>query len=870
MTLSETAKRAVQIAQAVAKENQHAQFGPPHLMLGLLHNDVTLASWLMALGKDVHYLRDWAEIRLEDISRSGRVPENPAGDGAVQAIVQMAELIALQLSAMAVEPIHLLAALLKPKVAFTEDQLKSLPMTQKELLDAAVNEEAVMAAVMPNGQDAPGPAGGESSAGGEGQKASLYKFCSDKTAQAREGKLDPIIGRDRELRLMLEILGRRTKPNVMLVGEPGVGKTALIEGFAQALIAGKVPDSLQGASLFELDLGALVAGAAYKGEVEDRIKGIIREIKAYDKAILFIDEVHVLLNPNGSVGTGVSQLLKPELARGELTVIGATTNEEFRQYIEKDEAFSRRFERLIIPEPDVTTAIRMMANLLPLFEKHHDLKTEPGVADEAVRLASRYVKDRRLPDAAVDLLDRTMAAIRTTGDTAPAELDALQAELDALPDQTAGREPAEQLAEYQWLLRQFQDRISPILRQQLEDETPPEAIDEATGLHAYLADRLSKLRPLAETKKDEVTRQDVAAMVSAKTGIPLGKLQSSERDKLNKMEDVLRKRVVGQDHAITSLAASILESRAGLTGGKQPTGAFFLLGPTGTGKTELAKALADFLFNNESFLIRFDMSEFKEEHSAALLYGAPPGYVGYEQGGLLVNKIREKPYSVVLFDEIEKAHPSVFDIFLQILDEGKLHDRLGKEGDFSNAVVLFTSNIGSEFIVREFGEGRIPAANDLMDMMARNFRPEFLARLTEIVPFAPISEGNAVKIFSIHLRALEDLLTKQGITLNLTDAAREQLALGGFSPRYGARPLKGVIRSQLRRPISRLIISGELTKGNTLTVDTTPEKELTWSIDGVLLPAAVAPATIVSPAQLEEAKTTEGVAEPAEAPVAAE
>ena len=319
-------------------------------------------------------------------------------------------------------------------------------------------------------------------------------------------------------------------------------------------------------------------------------------------------------------------------------------------------------------------------------------------------------------------------------------------------------------------------------------------------------------------------------MVSAKTGIPLGKLQTGERDRLMTIGDMLKKRVVGQDHAVKSLAAAILESRAGLTGGKQPTGAFFLLGPTGTGKTELAKALADFLFNNESFLIRFDMSEFKEEHSAALLYGAPPGYVGYEQGGLLVNKIREKPYSVVLFDEIEKAHPSVFDIFLQILDEGKLHDRLGKEGDFTNAVVLFTSNIGSEFIVKEFGEGRIPAANDLMDLMSRNFRPEFLARLTEIVPFAPISEENAVRIFNIHLRGLTDLLTKQGIILDLTPAATEHLALSGFSPRYGARPLKGVIRSQLRRPISQMIIAGELGKDHTLKIDMGEEGALTWEV----------------------------------------
>ncbi|WP_288427519.1 ATP-dependent Clp protease ATP-binding subunit [uncultured Spirosoma sp.] len=835
MLLSETSRRAVQIAQSIAKEGQHAHFAPAHLMLGLLHNDVTLASWLTALGKDVYYMRDWAEIRLDDLPRSGRPTELMAGDEQVQATVKLAELIALQLSAISVEPAHLLAALLKANVAFSTDQLKSLPVSQKEILDAAVDEQAVIDAIMPGKREESitptSDIGTASTNPGDGQKAALYRFCSDKTALASEGKLDPIIGRDRELRLMLEILGRRTKPNVMLVGEPGVGKTALIEGFAQAIVAGKVPAGLQNASLFELDLGALVAGAAYKGEVEDRIKGIIREIKAFDKAILFIDEVHVLLNPNGSVGTGVSQLLKPELARGELTVIGATTNDEFRQYIEKDEAFSRRFERLIIPEPDVITATRMVANLLPLFEQHHGIKTEPGVAEEAVRLASRYVKDRRLPDAAVDLLDRTMAAIRTTSDIGPAEIQALTEQLGALPAQITEHGKPGQLAEYKWLLRQFQNRISPILRQQIEDETPPEQIEDSSALHDYLTDRLARLTTLAETKQEAVTRQDVAAMISAKTGIPLGKLQSSERDKLNKMEDVLRRRVVGQDHAVKSLAASILESRAGLTGGKQPTGAFFLLGPTGTGKTELAKSLADFLFNNESFLIRFDMSEFKEEHSAALLYGAPPGYVGYEQGGLLVNKIREKPYSVVLFDEIEKAHPSVFDIFLQILDEGKLHDRLGKEGDFSNAVVLFTSNIGSEFIVREFGEGRIPAANDLMDLMARHFRPEFLARLTEIVPFAPISEENAVRIFNIHLRDLEELLTKQGITLVLTDDAREQLALGGFSPRYGARPLKGVIRSQLRRPISKMIIAGELGKGDTLTIDTNEGKELSWRVE---------------------------------------
>ncbi|GAB4002325.1 ATP-dependent Clp protease ATP-binding subunit [Spirosoma daeguense] len=832
MNLAENTKEAVQIAQAIAKEHQHETFAPPHLMLGLLHNDVGLASWLANLGKDVYFLRDWADYRLELLPKSGKPSESPSGDANVQQTMKLAELVALQVSSMSVEPIHVMAALLKAGVAFTPDQLKSLPLSQKELLDASVEDRSVMSAVQPNASNGAQSEGADTSAGSAGSgESALYKFCTNKTDLAREGKFDRIIGRDKELRLMIEILVRRLKPNVMLVGEPGVGKTALIEGFAQALVAGTVPATLQNSQLFELDLGSLAAGASYKGEVEDRLKKVLKEIKAFDKAILFIDEIHILLNPNGTLGTGVAQLLKPELARGELTVIGATTLDEFRQYVEKDEAFSRRFELLPIPEPDVTTARRMVANLLPYFEEHHKLKADPDVAGEAVRLASRYIKDRRLPDAAVDLLDRTMAAIRTIGETAHSDLTALNKDLADLNEKVAEQTEAEKLDEYRWLLRQVQHKVSPILQQKIEDETQPDTIEVADALRDYLANRLTQLLPLAETRPETVSKQDIAAMIAAKTGIPLGKLQSSERDRLMTMGDIMRKRVVGQDHAVKSLSAAILESRAGLTGGKQPTGAFFLLGPTGTGKTELAKSLADFLFNDESFLIRFDMSEFKEEHSAALLYGAPPGYVGYEQGGLLVNKIREKPYSVVLFDEIEKAHPSVFDIFLQILDEGKLHDRLGKEGDFSNAVILFTSNIGSEFIVKEFGEERIPAANDLMDIMAKYFRPEFLARLTEIVPFAPISEQNVVRIFDIHLRGLTDLLTKQGITLDLSQAAREHLALTGFSPRYGARPLKGVIRSQLRRPISQMIISGELGKDQTLKADLDAEtKEITWEV----------------------------------------
>ena len=834
MTLSEESKRAVQIAQSVARENLHREFAPAHLLLGLFHNDVGMATWLVYLGKDIHFLRDWAEYQLEDFPKSVQLPEGGIpGTSQIKDLVKLAELVALQLSSSVVEPVHLFAAALKPDVAFTTDQLKSFPASYKEILDAALSDQQITSAVQSppseNGQQSythpPAPQGAPQQA--------LFKYCVDKTELAKEGRLDPIVGRDEELRLMLEILVRRTKPNVLLVGEPGVGKTALIEGFAQAIQAGKVPGRLKNTRLFELDLGSLVAGAAYKGEVEDRIKSIIREIKQLDKAILFIDEIHILLNPTGTVGTGVAQLLKPELARGELTIIGATTLDEFRQYIEKDEAFSRRFEKLIIPEPNQATATRMVLSLIPRYEQFHSLKTDPEVAEEAVRLASRYIKDRRLPDAAIDLMDRTMAAICITGETAPGELLALQEELSLLPEKIAEQDQASQLMSYRWLLQQFQHRISPILREQLEDEIQPETLEVATELHAYLANRLERLIPLADNKKDTLTRQDVAAMISAKTGIPLGKLQSSEREKLIQMDSILRKRVVGQDHAISALAAAILEARAGLSTGKQPVGAFFLLGPTGTGKTELAKSIADFLFNDERFLIRFDMSEFKEEHSAALLYGAPPGYVGYEQGGLLVNKIREKPYSVVLFDEIEKAHPSVFDLFLQILDEGKLHDRLGKEGDFSNAIVLFTSNIGSEFIVNAFSEDQIPTSNQLTEIMSRHFRPEFLGRINELggtIPFAPLSEQNAVLIFNIHLKALEKLLSKQGIGLELSQKAKEHLALNGFSPRYGARPLKGVIRSQLRRPISRMIISGEVSKGQTVTVDLDEEGELQWKV----------------------------------------
>lgn len=830
MAYTEAVKRAIQIAQALSKEYQNELFGPAHLLMGLLHNEVGLGSWLAATGQDVPYLREWAEVRLEASPKASRLSPNPPGDEQVKTAMELADLVAMQLGKPQTDPVCVLIALLKPGVAFSAEQLRSLPLSQADLMQAALADSDVETAVSPTGEQQGHKSTGPVAAGASGQ--ALLRYCVDKTAMAADGRLDPILGRDREVRMMTETLGRRTKPNVILVGEPGVGKTALADGFALNIVAGQVPAHLQNARLLELDLGALVAGASYKGEVEDRLKSILKELKQDEKIILFIDEIHQLLDSRGPLGTGVANLLKPELAKGNLTVIGATTLDEYRKYIESDEAFSRRFDVLRVEEPDVATAIRMIQRLVPFYEKHHQLSVGADAVAEAVGLAKRYSRNRRLPDAAIDLLDRTLSAVRMISERTPAEVAQLTEQLDQL---TISTHRTDTLPDLRYLHQELENKISPILlaelmaEQSYADEPVTDLFDSAPALADHIRQTLTRLTALNATAKTSVDRHDVAAVISHKTGIPLGKIQSQERDKLLNINEVLKQRVIGQDHAVKAVADAILEARSGLTKAGQPIGSFFLLGPTGTGKTELAKSLADFLFNDESFLIRFDMSEFKEEHSAALLYGAPPGYVGYEEGGLLVNKIREKPYSVVLFDEIEKAHPSVFDIFLQILDEGRLHDRLGKEGDFSDAVVLFTSNIGSQLVVERFGEGQIPATAELMESMSRHFRPEFLARLTEIVPFAPISEENAVRIFELHLRGLTDQLQKQGITLDLTPDVRRHLALSGFTPQYGARQLKGVIRNQLRRPISRMIVAGEIGKGSVVSVELTDDQTLSWS-----------------------------------------
>lgn len=818
--LSESVKIAIRIAKSIAREYANDCYTPSHLLKALMHKEVGLQGFIQSLGKDTGYIEDWAEVRIEEAPRSGKTSEIMA-DKQIANVFEEADIVRLKLGLLEISPICVLAALTKPGTAYSITQLKSFPIKEEEILSSVVDCQDIahdIAVGMPTSK-------GEN----ETATAALYKYCIDKTSEFRENEMHEIVCRENETRMMIETLGRKGKPNVLITGDSGVGKTAIVEGLARAIVNDKVPSYLKGSVVLELDTGALIAGASYKGEAEDRLKNLIRELRKVDKAILFIDEIHTLLDPKQG-NSGIASILKPELDRGELTVIGITTAEEYRKIIEPDHAFNRCFEELKINEPDIPSAVLMIESALSTYTDFHGLEVTEEAIPECVRLAKRYVKDRRLPDSAIDLLDRTLSAVKLINETSKECIEELSTALNE-QEKKAGEDDDTKLKELKGIYRSMQNRLSPVLLGMITEDTQPENYDTSEELSDYLKQKIETLRSFLSAPIEKVGSQEVAAVVSYKTGIPLGKLQSEEKERLLNMENILRKRVVGQDNALKALTDAILESRSGLNKAGQPIGSFFFLGPTGTGKTELAKALAEALFNDEKAMIRFDMSEFKEEHSAALLYGAPPGYVGYEEGGLLVNKIRRQPYSVVLFDEIEKAHPSVYDIFLQIMDEGKLHDRLGKEGDFSNSIVLFTSNVGSEWLANQLAEGKNPTTTQLMEVMGRYFRPEFLARLSEIVPFSPIGEDILLMIFDIQFRNVSNLLEKQGISILLTEEVKKYLAHKGFDPKYGARQVAGVIRNYLRRPISRLIISGKLSKGDVLKVGIGESEELIWDIE---------------------------------------
>lgn len=817
---NDTIKQIFHIAQSIARENYNSTYGASHLLMALMHKDIGLREFLQSIDKDPNYIYDWADVRVEEYPKTAHLPSEALPDDQIDQILEEADEIRIKLGLDEISPICLLASITKANVAYTTQELKSLPLREHEIINLFRNddgkvisvEEQLLGNTTKNNSSFP----------------SITSYCIDKTQEAKDGKLDNIVGRDKELRNLVEILCRRTKPNVIIVGEPGVGKTALIEGFVNEINNANVPEMLQEATLLELDTGSLLAGTSYKGEIEDRLKKVINECKQMNKAILFIDEIHSLLDPKGTAGN-VANLLKPELARGEITVIGATTQEEYRKIIEPERAFDRRFEVLVVEEPDDATCVKMIEVVLDGYTKHHNIEVEKTALPECIRLAKRYAKGKKLPDSAIDLLDRTMASIKMLDELSEKELADWKSNYETLKEDLSNDEF--KVDELIWQYNLLKNKLSPILWGSLLEQHVLDDKMSIEEIERIIDSTFDELIKHAAVKREKVGKMEMAAVMAAKTNIPIGKIQSQEKEKLLNMEELLTNRVVGQDHALKILSDAIIENRSGLNKPGQPIGSFFLLGPTGTGKTELAKSIAELLFNDEKAMIRFDMSEFKEEHSAALLYGAPPGYVGYEEGGMLVNKIRQQPYSVVLFDEIEKAHTSVFDVFLQIMDEGKVHDKLGKEGDFSNSLILFTSNIGSEEIVKYFERKEIPVSSNLMKIMTDSgrFRPEFLARITEIIPFAPINEEMAEKIFSIQLKSLINSLTRMNIGLEISKEAIKHLATTGFSSKYGARQISGVIRTQIARPISKMIVREEVKAGQTIQIDINKKtQELKW------------------------------------------
>ena len=737
-----------QIANSFAEEYGSDAIYPAHLFKAILHKEIGLVRFLETeLGKDYYYLQDWADVQMQLSPRAVRPMRDLEYSEESTAVMEEAENYQVKFGLDECTDVCVLASLVTPGVGFTFDQLKTLPLTPSEI-SAKMGGGANVEAPYMEGDELKKhtPATG---------KGNLAKYCTDLTATCRAGNMGTVVGFEDEMSVIFEILGRKTKANLLITGEAGVGKSSLVSGFVQQVAADEVPSFLSGAAAYELDTAALGSDAQYRGEVEDRFKSIINEIEALPNAVLVIESIDKLFDKQGSL-FGTSAILKNELSKGRLQLLATSSIDGYTKNIETDKEMVSYLEKITIEEPTAEHTKQILEGIIPTYESYHGLTVAGEVLDDAIRLAKRYLTEKSLPASAIDLLDRAMSHVKVDND--------------------------------------------------LGDE---------------------------QQKHTDLRSDDLSAVVAKQTGIPLGKVQTSERDRLLGGEETLKKRVVGQDHAVKKVLDAVYEARSGLSKKGQPMGSFFFLGPTGTGKTELSKALAAFLFGDESALIRFDMSEFKEEHSVALLYGAPPGYVGYEEGGLLVNKIRQSPYSVVLFDEIEKAHKSVFDLFLQILDEGKLHDRLGRVGDFSNALILFTSNIGAQTIVEKFNSGVIPGNNELMDIMQGYFRPEFLARLTEIVPFSPITDKTVTAIFDIHLKGLLKLLEEQNITLTLTPEARQAIALRGYNQQYGARPVLGVIRKELRHPISKMMIAGKIKPGDHIEVQLDEDGNAKFEIKSV-------------------------------------
>ncbi|MGB3469640.1 MAG: ATP-dependent chaperone ClpB [Erythrobacter sp.] len=852
---TDRAKGFLQSALTIAIRMNHQRITPTHILKALLEDDEGMAAGLIQrAGGEASLAVSAVDIALGKIPvvTGGGAQSQPGLDNDAVRVLDSAEQLADKAGDSYVTVERLLTALaLQP--GDTAEAMKAASVTAQSL-NAAIED-------LRGGRRA-------DSANAEANYDAMEKFARDLTQAARDGKLDPVIGRDEEIRRTVQILARRTKNNPALIGEPGTGKTAIAEGLALRIANGDVPDSLKGRTLMSLDMGSLIAGAKYRGEFEERLKSVLDEVKNADgQIILFIDEMHTLIGAGASEGSmDASNLLKPALSRGELHCIGATTLDEYQKYVEKDPALQRRFQMVYIDEPSVEDTISILRGIKDKYELHHGVRITDGSIVAAARLSDRYISNRFLPDKAIDLMDEAASRIRMEVESKPEEIDELDRRIIQLKieesalekeDDTASRDRLKNLREELANLEQESAELTTRWqneRDKIEAEGKiKEELDHArleleqaqrsgdlarAGELSYgtipdLEKRLEAAEELSEDAllREEVTEEDIAGVVSRWTGIPIDKMMEGEREKLLEMENIIGKRVIGQTQAIEAVSKAVRRARAGLQDPSRPLGSFLFLGPTGVGKTELTKALAEFLFDDDQALVRIDMSEFMEKHSVARLIGAPPGYVGYDEGGVLTEAVRRRPYQVVLFDEVEKAHSDVFNVLLQVLDDGRLTDGQGRVVDFSNTLIILTSNLGSQYLANLGDDGKVADVEDqVMDVVRGHFRPEFLNRLDEIILFHRLAMEHMAPIVAIQVKRVQKLLDDRKITLDLTEGALRWLGRVGYDPVYGARPLKRAVQRYLQDPLAEMLLEGKVVDGATLKIDE-GDGELLMKID---------------------------------------